>query len=171
MQPFFNDLHGVLDRVFQGTLPHDGHAPAEIIKSRHMTGITVNISLEFLPPEILVCPGSRGVSTAFMPVPEAAMNEYHGPVLRKDQVRRARQFLYMKPVSESPRKQGKTQHPLRAGVLAANARHHAAALWGGWNTHGLGYMSSVCWSDNAWVTPRNPSARVDAWGPDHAPEP
>lgn len=137
MQPLLNDLRGVLDRIFQGTFPNDSHTPTKLAKQSCMARVSVNISLEFLLPEICVCLWGGGVSAAFVPVPETAVNEYHGPVFREHQIGGPRQISYMKPVAESPGKQKGAKHPFWPSIFSANARHHAAALRSSRDTHGL----------------------------------
>lgn len=137
MQPLLHDLRSVLDRMLQGTFPNDGHTPAKVAKHRCMARIPVDVSLELLPPEICVCLREGGVTTAFVPVPETAVNEYHGPVFREYQIGRTRQISYMKPIPESLGEQQGAKHSFRPSVFPADARHHAAALRSGRNAHGL----------------------------------
>jgi len=66
-----------------------------------MAPVASDISLEFLPPEIFIGPGSGCVAAAFMSVPEAAMDEYRCPQGRKHDIRRARQITHVQPESES----------------------------------------------------------------------
>ncbi len=144
MQPLINRLRSLLDRVLQGALPDDRHAPAESMEHLRMEPVASDISLEFLPPEIFVSPGTGCVATAFMPVPETAMDEHHGPVLRKHKVRGAGQSPHMKSISKTPGEKKGAKYPFRPGVLSANARHHAAALRSGRNAHGLQYPPPEC---------------------------
>jgi hypothetical protein len=51
-----------------------------------MAPVASDISLEFLPPEIFIGPGSGCVAAAFMSVPEAAMDEHHRFALREHKV-------------------------------------------------------------------------------------
>lgn len=144
MQPSLNDLRGVIDRLFQGTFPDDSHTPAKVAKHCRMACVPVDISLKFPLPEFAVRLRGGGVSTAFVPVPETAVNEYHGPVFREHQIGRARQISYMKPVPESPGEQKGAKRPFRPSILSANARHHAAALGSGRDPHGLECIPPGC---------------------------
>ncbi len=144
MQPLPNRLRSLLDRVLQGALPDDRHAPAERMEHLRMAPVASNISLEFLPPEIFIGPGSGCVATAFVPMPEAAVDEHHRPVLREHKVRRAGQLSDMKSIAKSPGKEKGAKGLFRPGVLSANARHHAAALRGGRDAHGLGGIPPGC---------------------------
>lgn len=137
MQPLPNDFRGAFRRMFQGAFPDDGHTPAKLAKHFRMARIATDVSLKFLLPEISIDLGSRCVSAALMPVPETAMNEYHGSVLRKHKVRASGKAPYMKSIAESFGKQTGAKSSLWPSVLRANTRHHKTALWGGWDTHGL----------------------------------
>src|SRR3546814_14063556 len=61
-----------------------------------MAPVASDISLEFLPPEIFIGPGSGCVAAAFMSVPEAAMDEHHCFALREHKVGGAGQPPHMK---------------------------------------------------------------------------
>ena len=137
MQPLLNRLRSLLDRVLQGALPDDRHAPAESMEHLRMAPVASDISLEFLPPEIFIGPGSGCVAAAFMSVPEAAMDEHHCSALREHKVGGAGQPPHMKSISKTPGEKEGAKYPFRPGVLSANARHHAAALRSGWGSHGL----------------------------------
>jgi hypothetical protein len=176
MQPFPNDLRGVIDRLLQGTFPDDSHTPSKVAKHRCVAHVPVDISLEFLLPEFAVRLWRRGVPTAFVPVPETAMNEYHGPVFMEYQIWRSRQILYMKPVPESPGEKKGAKHPFRPSVLPPNARHHAAALRSGRKAHRSGCVAPGCFrrqsqASNATLTPEKASAlccsRKPAMSPIH----
>lgn len=105
MEPFVNYLRGVIARLLQGTFPDDSNTPAKFVKRCYMACVPVDVSLEFLLPEFAVRLWGGGVATVFVPVPETTVNEYHGPVFRENQIGRARQISYMKPVPESPGEQ------------------------------------------------------------------
>ena len=144
MQPLLNRLRSLLDRVLQGALPDDRHAPAESMEHLRMAPVASDISLEFLPPEIFIGPGSGCVAAAFMSVPEAAMDEHHRSVLREHKIRRAGQLSYMKSIAKSPDEKKRSKGSLRPSILSANARHHAAALRSGRNAHGLEHLPPEC---------------------------
>lgn len=144
MQPLLNHLRSLLDRVLQGALPDDRHAPAEGMEHLRMVPVASDISLEFLPPEIFIDPGSGCVAAAFMSVPEAAMDEHHCSALREHKVGGAGQPPHMKSISKTPGEKKGAKYPFRPGVLSANARHHAAALRSGRNAHGREYLPPEC---------------------------
>jgi hypothetical protein len=136
MQPLIHNLRGVLDRMLQRTFPNDRRTPSKVAEHRGMACVSGDISLEFLLPIICVFLWSSGVPAAIVPVPEATVNEYHGPVFREDQIGRAWQISYVKPVPESPGEQKGAKHSFRPSIFVANARHYAAALRGGRDAHG-----------------------------------
>lgn len=144
MQPFLNHLRSLLDRVLQGTLPDDRHAPAESMEHLCMAPVASDITLEFLPPEIFIGPGSGCIAASFMSMPEAPMDEYHCSALWEHKVRGARQPPQMKSISEAACEKKGAKYPLRLGVLSANARNHAAALRSGWNAHEFEHFPLEC---------------------------
>ena len=137
MQPSLNRLRSLLDRVLQSALPDDRNAPAERMEHLCMLPVASYISLKFPSPEIFIGLGSGCVAAAFVSVPEAAMHEHHRPMLREHKVRGAGQLSDMKSIAKSPCKKKRAKGSFRPGVLSANARHHAAALGGGRDAHGL----------------------------------
>lgn len=163
MQPLLNHSRSVLDRVFQRALPDGGHTPAKSPECFHVSPVTINIAQEFPLPELFVGPRGGGIAAAFMPMPEAAMDEHHRLVLRKHKVRRTGQLSDMKSIAKSPGEKKRAQCPLRPSILSANVRHHAAALRGGRDAHDLGDFqpgyfqqlplhTSVCQSDRGDAT-------------------
>ena len=162
MQPLPNRLRSLLDRVLQGALPDDRHAPAERMEHLCMVPVASNISLEFLPPEIFIGLGSGCVAAAYVPMPEAAVDEHHRPVLREHKVRGAGQLSDMKSIAKSPGKKKGAKDSFRPSVLAANARHHAAALGGGRDAHGLGGIPPGYLQQPPLRTSASQSARWEA---------
>ncbi len=145
MQPVFDPLRSVLDRMLQGAFPDDGHAPAKSMEHFYVARIAIDILLEFLPPELSVCLGSRRVATAFVSVPETSVDENNRPVLGEHKVGGAGKIFYMKSISKPSGEKKGTKCSFRPGVLPSDARHHATALRGGRDAHGLediplGYM-------------------------------
>ena len=138
MQPLLNQSRSVLDRMLQRALPHGGHTPAKRPKRLHVSPVTVNIAQEFPLPELFVGSRGSGIAAAFVPMPEAAMDEHHRPVLREHKIRGAGQLSDMKSIAKSSGEKKRSKGPLRPSILSANARHHAAALRGGRDAHDLG---------------------------------
>ena len=138
MQPLLNRLRRLLDRVFQGALPDDRHAPAERTKRLQLSPVAIDIAPELPLPEFFISPGDGRVAAPFMPMPEAAVDEHNRAVLREHKVRGAGQLSDMKSIAKSLGEEKGAKGSFRPSVDSANARHHAAALRGGRDAHGLG---------------------------------
>lgn len=162
MQPFVDQSRSVLDRMLQRALPDDGHTPAKSPKRLHVSPVAVDIAQELPLPELFVGPGCGGVAAAFVSMPEAAVDEHHRPVLREHKVRRAGQLSDMKSIAKSPGEKKGAKGSFRPGVLSANARHHAAALRGGRDAHGLGGIPPGCLRQPSIRTSASQSDRGDA---------
>ena len=68
---------------------------------------------------------------AFMIVPETAMHKDNGPELRKHEIRLARHFPRMQPVTKTVHVQRTPDNELWLGVLSPDPRHHPASDIGG----------------------------------------
>lgn len=112
-------------RPFEGALPDDCNPPAMLGEPAFRAAVHFQITPDLLPPELRSClrPFEQ---MAPMAVPEAAVDEDHGPVLRQADVRLARKVA-VQPVAEAPRVKSLADHQFRPGVLAADAGHHPAA--------------------------------------------
>lgn len=162
MQPCLNRFYSFLDRMFQSAFPDNGDAPTKSLERLSMAFVTVNVPLEFLTPELFV--GSRNgcVATVFVPMPETAVNEYHCLVLREHKVRGAGQLPDVKSISEPSGKKNGAKCSFRPSVLSANARHHAASLWSGWDAHGMRRIFHVCLPERVSRTYKSKFERVKA---------
>lgn len=144
MQPLFHRSCCVFHRMLQRALPDDSHTPAKRPELLHVPFVSIDIAEKLLLPEVCVGPRSGGIAAPIMPMPEAAVDEHHSPVFREHKVRCARQPSDVKSIAKSPGKKKGAKCPFRPSVLAANARHHAAALWRSRYAHGLGCNSPGC---------------------------
>lgn len=135
MQPLLNDPCRMIDRLPQRAFPDDGYAPAKLLKRCYVAGVPVDISLQLFFPKICICLWSGCISAALVPMPKAAMHEYHSPVLREHEIWGAWKASNMQPVAEPTCKKTGSKHPLRPSILSADARHHAAALRSGFGEH------------------------------------
>ena len=95
-----------------------------------MFPIIGNIPLELLFPEDPVAFGHRGIFTAFMPVPETAVDEDDGFILRQNNVRLAGQGADILPETVSGAVEHGADEDFRLGVFAADPRHVPRTL--GW---------------------------------------
>jgi hypothetical protein len=106
--------------------------PPDASKFHSVGGIACDVSFDLLFPK-----GASGFRYAeframFMAVPEAPMDEDHGPVFRQDDVRPAGQRAVLGAVyCESVAKpvEHRSHRKFRLGVAAADARHHERALF------------------------------------------
>lgn len=144
MQPLLNHLCSFLDRILQSAFPDDSYAPAKSMEHLHMALVAINVSLEFLPPEILIGPGDGCIAAAPVSVPEATVNKYHCPVFGEHKVGGTRQLSRMKSISQPSGKKKGAKCPFRPSVLSTNARHHATALRSCRDAHGLEGISFGC---------------------------
>src|SRR3546814_19395878 len=103
--------------------------------SSDLAPVASDISLEFLPPEIFIGPGSGCVAAAFMSVPEAAMDEHPCFARREHKVGGAGQPPHMQSISKTPGEKEGPKYQFRPGVLAANARHQDRKI-AGWGKRG-----------------------------------
>jgi len=62
------------------------HPPTRLSECQLISVVACNISLQFVQPPFCSRLGQAGVSAAFVPVPEAAVNENHSVVLWHDYV-------------------------------------------------------------------------------------
>lgn len=137
MQPFFDNFRCVLNGMLKGALPDDRHAPSKSMEHLCVARVTIDIFLELQSPEFFICPGSGRIAAALVPVPETSVDKHHCSVLWKYEVGGPGQFLYMESVSEPSGEKKGAKRPFRPSVLSSDARHHATALRGGRDTHGL----------------------------------
>lgn len=136
MEPFFDNLGGAFDGMFQGAFPDDSDTPAKLRKHFRMPHVSFDVPLKFLSPEIAVGLGRRCIPTALVSVPKAAVDEYYSSVFWKHKVGRSRKGLHMKAIPETLRKEAGTESPFGPRILCPDTRHHATSLRSGWNTHG-----------------------------------
>ena len=66
-----------------------------------------------------------------MPMPEAAMYEHHGPILRQHDVRPARQLRATKPIPQSPRMKALAYNHLQLCIRTTYPRHLRGSLFRG----------------------------------------
>jgi hypothetical protein len=110
-----------------GTLPDNGSPPAMFLKVSLALAIATNIRFEFRLPELRIRRRSSGETTALMTVPEAAVDLYGGSVLRKDNVRPARQAPIMDPKSQAEPVESAPEIYLGSRILPPDAPHHSGA--------------------------------------------
>lgn len=77
---------------FQLAFPYDDHPPAQAAEAADVPAVVGHVPREFFGPVLLVALGGGGALASRVPVPEAAVDEDHGPVARQDDVRLAGRY-------------------------------------------------------------------------------
>jgi hypothetical protein len=144
MQPLIDQLRSVLDRMLQGAFPDDSYTPTKSSERFHVSPVTIDIVQKFSLPEFYIGTGGGGVTTSFVSMPEAAVDENHRSVFGEYEIGRAWQFLDMKSIAEPFGEKSSSECSFWPSVLAADARHHSAALRGGLDAHDFGGIPSGC---------------------------
>jgi hypothetical protein len=79
--------------MFDSALPYDQDPPSKTCKKTPLVFIPLNVSTQFLMPEVSASCRRGYVEAAWMPVPEAAMNENGHAILAQYQIRGAGEIL------------------------------------------------------------------------------
>ena len=87
--------------------------------------ITAHVRVKFGLPELWSRRGGCGISAVFVPVPEAAVNQDCGAILRQNEIRPTWQTAVMEAIPEAARMKSLSKRELRLCILAPNARHHS----------------------------------------------
>jgi hypothetical protein len=106
--------------------PYELDAPPEVAKPLLVPFVPRHISFELGYPELRSRFGRVCEATTHVAVPEAAVNEYHGPVTRKDDVGSSGQLTSVKPKAQSACVEVAPDRELRLRVPPPNAGHHPA---------------------------------------------
>ena len=99
--------------------------------------LTGAVALYLGSPELRVALRYRIVFAAFMPVPEATVDEDDSPVFAQDNVRMTRQTWVVQPIAEPSAEQELPYQYLRLGVLPSYRSHATVALFPGQFVHEL----------------------------------
>lgn len=113
-----------LCRLPQGALPNRRYAPSIFQKCRTHGAVPSDVRLELCLPELRPGRWAGRVATALVSVPEAAVHEDHGAILRKDKVRSTVNLVGMKPEAETARVQCPPESQLRLCILSPHGGHH-----------------------------------------------
>ena len=114
---------------FELTLPNDDCVPTEVAQLDAFLDIALFVALYFLFPEWGVALGHYKVLAAFVPVPEAAVNEDDGAVLAQHYVGGAGQALDVYAVAVAMGVQVTSHNQFWFCVLALDARHALVPLF------------------------------------------
>lgn len=126
-----------LIRLPQCALPHRRHSPSVFEEFCTNGAIPSDVRVELRLPELRPGRWGGGVATALVAMPEAAVHEDHGAVLRKDKVRSTVDLAGMKPEAKTARVQCPPESQLGPSVLSPDPRHHPGT---GLLVHDIGHI-------------------------------
>src|SRR5712691_1652845 len=114
------DAHGWWHRL---TLPHDEHAPAQLVKQRGAHLVAPTVAFELWSPVLWF--GSRQLAAicAVMTMPEAAVNKNHLAMASQHHVGAAGQLRLMQPIAVPHGMDEPSDDHLGLGVCLADALH------------------------------------------------
>lgn len=125
LQPGADPIHGPINRCTpQSALPDNSDPPLCSLQVQDIAGVTDDVGIELGLPERGARRRGGGVTTARVPMPEAAVDQNGGTPAGQDQVRSTRQAPYMQAISEAPGVQRAAQDQLRLRVTPAYTCHH-----------------------------------------------
>lgn len=99
--------------------------------------VSSDVRIELRPPELRSGCRYGRVAAPLVSVPEAAVHEDHGVVLRKDKVRSTVNLAGMKSEAETARVQCAPESQLGPGILSPDPRHHPGT---GLLVHDIGHI-------------------------------
>ena len=111
------------------SFPNDDCVPAEVAQLDAFFDIALFVAFYFLFPERGVALGHYKVTAAFVPVPEAAVDEDDGAVLAQHYVGGAGQALDIYAVAVAVGMQVVAHNQLGLGILSLDARHALVPLF------------------------------------------
>ena len=117
--------------------PDGDDAPCEGVEALGAQFVAGDVAGHFFLPEVGVAFRDDIFGAVAVAVPEAAVDEYDGAVLRQHQIRRAGQASVVESVAIALAPQLFPDGPLRGRVLRADAGHAVVPLGGG---HRVGIM-------------------------------
>jgi hypothetical protein len=114
--------------IFALALPYDDWLPALLSQQASIPSIPILVPVQLSIPVLGVTFWPSSV-LASMAMPEAAMDQEHGPILRHHYVRLAGQagIVQLEPVTHAM--QEASHHQLRTGVHRPDARHDPASVF------------------------------------------
>lgn len=119
--------NGFIGILPQCALPDHEDPPTPVQQRQPVAAVTLDIRLKFCQPEFPPVGRRRGVATAFMPVPVAAMNENDRGMAFQDEIRASGQVSNMQSEAETLPMQAASDKALRPGMLLSHRCHHSGA--------------------------------------------
>lgn len=117
-------------RFSQRTFPHTQYSPTHRPEFINRASVALNVGLKLGSPEFLARCGQLGKSAPMVKMPKTAVNKDSDPATWHDDVRGTWQVTPMQPESVARREQQPTDMQLGLRVLALDARHHSATIYG-----------------------------------------
>lgn len=111
-------------------LPDDENPPSELEELFDRCLIPSYVFVNLLLPEVGVRLGKPKICASFMPVPEATIDEDHGPMLRQNDIRAAREIAPMQPEPEASSMQATAHYKFWLRVPRADSGHHLGSAQG-----------------------------------------
>jgi hypothetical protein len=130
--------------------PNHEHTPAELAERGFGAGVTPSIGPEFGYPNGPSGFRSGGPRAALVAVPEATVNEHHGPVSRQDDVGRAGQSPRTHSEAEPGPMKERPDAQFRGGVARADSRHDSASLFVVECVHEAGLGGALAYISDIW---------------------
>ena len=129
--------------------------PAEVAQLDAFFDIALFVAFYFLLPELAIALGQHEVLTAFVPVPEASVDEYDGAVFAQHYVGGAGQALDIYAVAVAVGVQVTAHDHLGLGVLALDACHAPVPLF---FCHSVRHVAKILFSNGfcAWLLVEKP---------------
>lgn len=106
-------------------LPEFDYSPALLEQLVSVSEVSLYVLVEFRLPEVLARFGGRGVPAAWVPVPEATMNEDAYPVTSQHYIGFAWKILLVQAIPEAMPMQQTPDLDFRRCIATTNASHHA----------------------------------------------
>ncbi len=129
---------------FQGAGPDGDDVPAEVPEFVLDAEVAGAVAVDLGAPPLAAGRGQAEVGALRVPVPEAAVDEDHGPVFRQHQFGPAGE-LAVPRAGHGEAVAGPVEHraqgDLGPGVAAADARHHLGSLFG---SEDVGHRNKGC---------------------------
>jgi len=116
--------HGRRVDLLECTLPNNSHSPLLAYELITIAAITCNVRFELGFPEIRTRDRIGSKRAAWVPMPEAAVNEYRAPCSREHDVRFPRKVFSVKPEAQTTSMKRPSQSEFWLGMLTSYSRHH-----------------------------------------------
>ena len=139
-EPLHRESQLLRHRRPESAFPDHSDPPPAVVEAIHRPAVPRDVGGELLRPELGVRLRCGGLPTARMTMPEAAVDEHHGMVPRKDQVGSARKAAIGGPVPQTTGVEGPAQDDLGLAVGPRDGGHDPRSNGSG---DGVGHAAST----------------------------